>query len=75
MCNYFQREYSCSHHRYIVSYWCREYATTHQRCPPEVTQYEYHPDLCGDCKRKNEPPVPWEHLIRRPKKRSTVAVL
>ncbi|KAL2121731.1 hypothetical protein VTJ04DRAFT_2186 [Mycothermus thermophilus] len=75
MCNYIQREYSCSHLRHIVSHWCHAYATTHKRCPPEVKYFEVKEDICGDCKRKNEPPTPWELMFRQPVKRSFVAVV
>ena len=48
MCDYTQREYSCGHFRWIASKWCREYTTTHKRCQPNVTHFEYRAEeLCG----------------------------
>ena len=50
MCDYTQREYSCGHFRWIASKWCREYTTTHKRCQPNVTHFEYRAEeLCGTC--------------------------
>ncbi|KAL2022972.1 hypothetical protein VTK56DRAFT_4187 [Thermocarpiscus australiensis] len=66
MCKFIQREYACNHLRWIASQWCRDYTMTHKRCPPEVAFFEYVRDMCGDCKAKTRPPVPWEHLIKRP---------
>ncbi|KAK4040397.1 hypothetical protein C8A01DRAFT_15732 [Parachaetomium inaequale] len=66
MCNYIQREYHCGHHRFIASTWCDVYTMTHKRCPPDITLFEYAAKLlCGDCKAKTLPPVPWEALIKR----------
>ncbi|AEO61161.1 hypothetical protein MYCTH_2084107 [Thermothelomyces thermophilus ATCC 42464] len=66
MCKFIQREYLCGHQRFIASEWCDVYTMTHKRCPPEITHYEYVPQLlCGDCKAKNQPPVPWESMIKR----------
>ncbi|KAF3811767.1 hypothetical protein GCG54_00014519 [Colletotrichum gloeosporioides] len=41
MCDYTQREFRCSHKRYIVSRWCIVYIRTQQRCQPCVTHFEY----------------------------------
>ncbi|EGS22612.1 uncharacterized protein CTHT_0010830 [Thermochaetoides thermophila DSM 1495] len=65
MCNFIQREYDCGHFRWIASKWCRAYTITHKRCPPDVTHFECVDTICGDCKAKQRPPVPWENLIMR----------
>ncbi|KAL2255799.1 hypothetical protein VTK26DRAFT_2690 [Humicola hyalothermophila] len=65
MCSFIQREYSCTHYRYIASRWCESYTITHKRCPPDVRHYEHVGELYGDCKAKTLPPVPWEGLIKR----------
>ncbi|KAJ4298371.1 hypothetical protein N0V88_003401 [Collariella sp. IMI 366227] len=74
MCDYIQREYSCQHFRWIASKWCRIYTITHKRCPPNITHYECVLNMCGNCKSKNEPPVPWEAMIRRPGQREVRAL-
>ncbi|KAK3903988.1 hypothetical protein C8A05DRAFT_32236 [Staphylotrichum tortipilum] len=74
MCNFIQREYGCGHHRYIASRWCELYSITHKRCPPEVTHFECVDNLCGDCNAKNQPPVPWEDLIKRHRKHYAISV-
>ncbi|KAK4102346.1 hypothetical protein N658DRAFT_424391 [Parathielavia hyrcaniae] len=73
MCNYIQREYDCGHHRYIASEWCPVYSLTHKRCRPDITHYEVVLILCGDCKAKNQPPVPWESLIKRHNKHAVLS--
>ncbi|KAK4143606.1 uncharacterized protein C8A04DRAFT_12280 [Dichotomopilus funicola] len=72
MCNFIQREYSCGHYRFIASKWCETYTVTHKRCPAEISYFEYASDLlCGDCKAKTLPPVPWEFMIKRHDKTRT----
>ncbi|KAK4133557.1 hypothetical protein BT67DRAFT_382683 [Trichocladium antarcticum] len=69
MCDFIKRKYDCYHHRFIASEWCPSYTTTHKRCPPEIKHYEWqvkHRCLCGDCKAREQPPVPWEGMIKRP---------
>ncbi|SPQ19856.1 e35763d0-0614-4668-a41e-7763e367a6f7 [Thermothielavioides terrestris] len=73
MCNFIQREYGCGHFRFIASKWCRSYTTTHKRCPPDVTHFEYVEHLCGDCKDRNRPPVPWADLIKGYRERGGAA--
>ncbi len=58
MCDYTQREYSCGHFRWIASKWCREYTTTHKRCQPNVTHFEYRAEeLCGESHSPNLSPL------------------
>ncbi|KAK3336982.1 hypothetical protein B0T19DRAFT_349083, partial [Cercophora scortea] len=64
-----QREYSCGHFRWVASKWCREYAITHKRCQPNVTDFEDRAEVCGECKPK--PPIPWENMIKRPNEHQT----
>ncbi|KAF4474888.1 hypothetical protein CGGC5_v005887 [Colletotrichum fructicola Nara gc5] len=64
MCDYTQREFRCSHKRYIVSRWCKKYIRTQERCQLCVTHFEYRGDeLCSEC--KPSAPIPWENMIRR----------
>jgi len=37
-------------------------------CPPSVD------NLCGDCNAKNQPPVPWEDLIKRHRKHTAISL-
>ncbi|KAH9225590.1 hypothetical protein K456DRAFT_1852078 [Colletotrichum gloeosporioides 23] len=64
MCDYMQREFCCTHKRYIVSRWCLDYIRTQKPCQLCVTHFEYRGDeLCS--KYKPSAPIPWEHMIRR----------
>lgn len=68
MCEWYQREWGCGHQLIGAAAWCPTYSQTERRCSIYISYVDFTAGDCMRCiKKREEVPVPWEHMIDRSK--------